>query len=86
MLLAATPIRRRHPTAAAPTGRCDSRNAVTPHQPAATAAAACRLFAAGIIGGVITLLGAGGLQYAGLLPSPATRERRRPPTRRRWPR
>ena len=30
--------------------------------------------AAGIIGGVITLLGAGGLQYAGLLPSPATTE------------
>ena len=27
--------------------------------------------AAGIIGGVITLLGAGGLQFAGLLPSPA---------------
>ena len=43
--------------------------------------------AAGIIGGVITLLGAGGLQYAGLLPSPATTEsgagRRQ---RRRWPR
>jgi hypothetical protein len=30
--------------------------------------------AAGIIGGVIVLLGAGGLQYAGLLPSPATTE------------
>ena len=34
--------------------------------------------AAGIIGGVIALLGAGGLQFAGLLPSPVRPSRCQP--------
>ena len=64
----------RDPDTAPPfgTARADARaSAESPIQPVPERkAGAMSAVAAGIIGGVITLLGAGGLQFAGLLPSP----------------
>lgn len=64
----------RDPDTAPPfgTARADARApAASPIQPVPERkAGAMSAVAAGIIGGVITLLGAGGLQFAGLLPSP----------------
>jgi hypothetical protein len=58
------------------TARADARaSAESPIRPAATPerkGSGLSAIAAGIVGGVIALLGAGGLQFAGLLPSPGT--------------
>ena len=82
MLLAATPIPHRHSPRREPMRRHRPKARSGPPQHPSARAAACRPMAAGIIGGVITLLGAGALQFAGLLPSPGD-DRHRAGRRRR---
>ena len=68
MLLVVTRIQHRR---SAQRGRTRVRRPKARSSPAPERkAGAMSAIAAGIIGGVITLLGAGGLQFAGLLPSP----------------